>query len=102
MIRRPPRSTLFPYTTLFRSRGDRATAGGAGGDGEPRGCEMLWGHERIDRHRGEDRESTLLKPMHQISSDDAFSLKKEVGEVHGERDGRQRLQSEQNRGDRAT
>src|SRR3712207_3861742 len=23
MIRRPPRSTLFPYTTLFRSRGDR-------------------------------------------------------------------------------
>src|SRR3989449_8040132 len=30
MIRRPPRSTLFPYTTLFRSRraGDRAGAGG--------------------------------------------------------------------------
>src|SRR3712207_7317433 len=25
MIRRPPRSTLFPYTTLFRSSGDRAT-----------------------------------------------------------------------------
>src|SRR3712207_7462048 len=24
MIRRPPRSTLFPYTTLFRSRGDQA------------------------------------------------------------------------------
>src|SRR2546430_12564710 len=32
MIRRPPRSTLFPYTTLFRSRGSgrrRATYGGA-------------------------------------------------------------------------
>src|SRR3712207_8566008 len=30
MIRRPPRSTLFPYTTLFRSRHDRrAAAGGA-------------------------------------------------------------------------
>src|SRR3712207_8804266 len=27
MIRRPPRSTLFPYTTLFRSRGLRAGAG---------------------------------------------------------------------------
>src|SRR2546422_10986939 len=27
MIRRPPRSTLFPYTTLFRSRADRATRG---------------------------------------------------------------------------
>src|SRR5215471_21240831 len=26
MIRRPPRSTLFPYTTLFRSRGDRSGA----------------------------------------------------------------------------
>src|SRR2546430_11535689 len=26
MIRRPPRSTLFPYTTLFRSRRDRATS----------------------------------------------------------------------------
>src|SRR5256885_12177692 len=28
MIRRPPRSTLFPYTTLFRSRGSTASAGG--------------------------------------------------------------------------
>src|SRR3712207_8743600 len=35
MIRRPPRSTLFPYTTLFRSGGERGTggAGGAGGGG---------------------------------------------------------------------
>src|SRR5438093_8766982 len=32
MIRRPPRSTLFPYTTLFRSQGgDRRAAGGAAG-----------------------------------------------------------------------
>src|SRR3712207_8162505 len=31
MIRRPPRSTLFPYTTLFRSAGDRRHAGGAAG-----------------------------------------------------------------------
>src|SRR5690606_41800790 len=29
IIRRPPRSTLFPYTTLFRSRGRRAADGGA-------------------------------------------------------------------------
>src|SRR5689334_24657183 len=29
MIRRPPRSTLFPYTTLFRSRRDRADRGDA-------------------------------------------------------------------------
>src|SRR3712207_7318184 len=30
MIRRPPRSTLFPYTTLFRSRSDKAALGGHG------------------------------------------------------------------------
>src|SRR2546429_8555651 len=33
MIRRPPRSTLFPYTTLFRSNGARGWSGGAGGEG---------------------------------------------------------------------
>src|SRR2546422_9216032 len=31
MIRRPPRSTLFPYTTLFRSRGRAGDRGGGGG-----------------------------------------------------------------------
>src|SRR3712207_8342836 len=31
MIRRPPRSTLFPYTTLFRSDGHRLRQGAAGG-----------------------------------------------------------------------
>src|SRR2546425_12805458 len=35
MIRRPPRSTLFPYTTLFRSRGGREPAPPPGGP-EPR------------------------------------------------------------------
>src|SRR3712207_7466721 len=34
MIRRPPRSTLFPYTTLFRSRRGDATGGGWVGDGQ--------------------------------------------------------------------
>src|SRR4051812_50002635 len=40
MIRRPPRSTLFPYTTLFRSAGRRAAAGvrGALGRRQGRGC----------------------------------------------------------------
>src|SRR3712207_7946744 len=33
MIRRPPRSTLFPYTTLFRSLGALGRAGGVGEDG---------------------------------------------------------------------
>src|SRR3712207_9344777 len=50
MIRRPPRSTLFPYTTLFRSpvrRQERADAGPGGEDvglGEPRG-----GEDRVGR-----------------------------------------------------
>src|SRR3712207_7374193 len=35
MIRRPPRSTLFPYTTLFRSAGASGVPGGVGPVGEP-------------------------------------------------------------------
>src|SRR3712207_8150776 len=35
MIRRPPRSTLFPYTTLFRSLGPRPLVGWAGADDHP-------------------------------------------------------------------
>src|SRR2546430_12709450 len=35
MIRRPPRSTLFPYTTLFRSRRGGGGAGGSSGATEP-------------------------------------------------------------------
>src|SRR3712207_6859778 len=36
MIRRPPRSTLFPYTTLFRSEGARRGGLGDGAEREPR------------------------------------------------------------------
>src|SRR2546427_2952026 len=41
MIRRPPRSTLFPYTTLFRSRvgGQAEHTGARDGPGEPRQSE---------------------------------------------------------------
>src|SRR3712207_8772617 len=46
MIRRPPRSTLFPYTTLFRSYGDRET-------GE---MWMLWARESITRWKQFDAE----------------------------------------------
>src|SRR5438445_5667625 len=42
MIRRPPRSTLFPYTTLFRSVARRARAGGL----EPRGEQRPGGGTR--------------------------------------------------------
>src|SRR2546430_9781424 len=37
MIRRPPRSTLFPYTTLFRSRDSDVLEDTPGGEGLPRG-----------------------------------------------------------------
>src|SRR5258708_27366618 len=67
MIRRPPRSTLFPYTTLFRSahaeRHHRLSAGrGAGAD-------------LRQVHQG-DRKSTRLNSSHQIISYAVFCLKK--------------------------
>src|SRR2546422_4972222 len=86
MIRRPPRSTLFPYTTLFRSsdpdgRRELATGGhfgvdelqrsvlGAGGGGGGVGG----GAERV---AGPDRESTRLNSSHGYISDAVFCLKK--------------------------
>src|SRR6266851_4366750 len=64
MIRRPPRSTLFPYTTLFRSRSDRA------GRREPRPV-------RVHRQRPErDRKSTRLNSSHITTSYAVFCLKK--------------------------
>src|SRR2546423_5515151 len=53
MIRRPPRSTLFPYTTLFRSgrAGGRASRGTAIGLGAPVAHRRRPPHARPDRHR---------------------------------------------------
>src|SRR3712207_6896344 len=53
MIRRPPRSTLFPYTTLFRSAG--AAGGGGRGRRRGRGPARRRGHRRV-RRRGHPRE----------------------------------------------
>src|SRR5687768_17869122 len=65
MIRRPPRSTLFPYTTLFRSgRGPR--------DGVPRRQRRL----RPGRARLLDRKSTRLNSSHGYISYAVFCLKK--------------------------
>src|SRR5438094_8128670 len=71
MRRRPPRSTLFPYTTLFRSplhaaprpprtRRDRSRAR----------------RRRRRRHGGEDRKSTRLNSSHRTISYAVFCLKK--------------------------
>src|SRR5579872_7546663 len=63
MIRRPPRSTLFPYTTLFRS--------GAGGASEP-----PRGTIGASRATGADRKSTRLNSSHVRISYAVFCLKK--------------------------
>src|SRR3712207_8894137 len=50
MIRRPPRSTLFPYTTLFRSLARRAQPGAAAATLRPLGLEPLAGELVERRH----------------------------------------------------
>src|SRR5258708_18630679 len=66
MIRRPPRSTLFPYTTLFRShREDVRSGGGQCGGGLGDRTESPG-----------DRKSTRLNSSHQIISYAVFCLKK--------------------------
>src|SRR5438876_3709320 len=72
MIRRPPRSTLFPYTTLFRSR-----AGDLPGAGKPRRAHR--GRRTGDGDRGGvalDRKSTRLNSSHPSISYAVFCLKK--------------------------
>src|SRR2546422_5484455 len=90
MIRRPPRSTLFPYTTLFRSvqPHTRHRAGRVRG----RGCHHLHGAKRLRRglpgerppstrppqrrERDGDRKSTRLNSSHGYISYAVFCLKK--------------------------
>src|SRR5256885_10939911 len=69
MIRRPPRSTLFPYTTLFRSPDEHAV-----GRDDPRLRALP-----PDRHScraGLDRKSTRLNSSHLVISYAVFCLKK--------------------------
>src|SRR5256885_2591334 len=88
MIRRPPRSTLSPYTTLFRSLDDVAKAGGGQqcgrraaplddqiGDDRRAVAEKT---DRIARCAGllQDRKSTRLNSSHLVISYAVFCLKK--------------------------
>src|SRR3712207_8566169 len=86
MIRRPPRSTLFPYTTLFRS----AAVGGLGDEPAgriradpgarvrraPRARERRHGGRALRRLRRRDRKSTRLNSSHANISYAVFCLKK--------------------------
>src|SRR3712207_6868447 len=93
MIRRPPRSTLFPYTTLFRSEahaGDAAEVRArdaaqpqCDGDREQDAVEYHGGRDgdpaarRTDAQQpGEDRKSTRLNSSHANISYAVFCLKK--------------------------
>src|SRR5947208_13198268 len=91
MIRRPPRSTLFPYTTLFRSLEGDAEGEDQGHDQRqvifhlgqeldrraPVAAGLLHAQRELHHHRhGEDRKSTRLNSSHQIISYAVFCLKK--------------------------
>src|SRR5207248_8945366 len=69
MVRRPPRSTLFPYTTLFRSRRP--------GQGRGASATRRAGASRAEAlARREDRKSTRLNSSHRTISYAVFCLKK--------------------------
>src|SRR2546426_3614512 len=75
MIRRPPRSTLFPYTTLFRSQGPAHALGVAVQipiDNEAEGVLLL----RPVAQLRQDRKSTRLNSSHLVISYAVFCLKK--------------------------
>src|SRR3712207_9023807 len=80
MIRRPPRSTLFPYTTLFRSQGGGLANEqlSVGGDGIPRrpGCPPALLAVGPISGRRTDRKSTRLNSSHANISYAVFCLKK--------------------------
>src|SRR5258708_19900523 len=72
MIRRPPRSTLFPYTTLFRS--------GLGWIRAAAPTDRVLGRAPGPPPRSADRKSTRLNSSHQIISYAVFCLKKKKNE----------------------
>src|SRR2546426_5133295 len=85
MIRRPPRSTLFPYTTLFRSipRAVAAVARRRGITLTPIGLDVIPTAARLSRENGVsvvlgdgDRKSTRLNSSHLVISYAVFCLKK--------------------------
>src|SRR2546429_4218034 len=98
MIRRPPRSTLFPYTTLFRSHSREASVGTCGGSHRPQlrpaaGMvlpvpvpvpEVVRGTPRSvgRRDSAEDRKSTRLNSSHGYISYAVFCLKKNKRNNH--------------------
>src|SRR6202011_6355856 len=75
MIRRPPRSTLFPYTTLFRSQGNIKL--------DLKSSYGQFAHLHLNNH-GVDRKSTRLNSSHRCISYAVFFLKKKRRRYRGE------------------
>src|SRR2546421_5229004 len=98
MIRRPPRSTLFPYTTLFRS--ERVLPAViqldwerlARRSGEAQAREVPGRRRRVTHHLVEDRKSTRLNSSHDQISYAVFCLKKKKKSVSGDASVTNRLQ----------
>src|SRR5436190_3681075 len=91
MIRRPPRSTLFPYTTLFRSpaaarlgslgRAEPLLCSGEGGLEETTGWLELGRPDLTPPQQRRDRKSTRLNSSHTVISYAVFCLKKKKKKV---------------------
>src|SRR5688572_30962594 len=99
MIRRPPSSTLFPYTTLFRSglssrrsmilQGSAAAARDEGRcNGTAGAIASAEGRGRVQARSGGDRKSTRLNSSHSQISYAVFCLKKKKKKEKLEDDGR--------------
>src|SRR5258708_18676948 len=84
MIRRPPRSTLFPYTTLFRSQSRKGSPPGKPPEAQPcrrfREPATLLPSGRF-AEPATDRKSTRLNSSHQIISYAVFCLKKKKSAI---------------------
>src|SRR5438874_7632412 len=88
MLRRPPRSTLFPYTTLFRSSHAAARIADCERHAEQRedhagggDRQLLLNLDLVDRRLREDRKSTRLNSSHVEISYAVFCLKKKTKNI---------------------
>src|SRR5205809_3657775 len=66
MLRRPPRSTLFPYTTLFRSRRRRRPGAAAQNQASGRAAGQRGQGDADDGHRSEEHTSELQSRLHLV------------------------------------
>src|SRR5438034_7088621 len=91
MLRRPPRSTLFPYTTLFRSRGTSRSCGRTAQSPPARRPDTPLPPPHTDAGRtaprrgllrSPDRKSTRLNSSHTVISYAVFCLKKKKENLH--------------------